>query len=41
MSTYSLTLRGTKGSKLSIEEMDNNMLYLQQLAMTASGPQGT
>lgn len=41
MSTYSLTLRQTKGSKLSIEEMDNNMLYLQQLAMTASGPQGT
>ena len=28
MATQSLTLRGTKGSKLTIEEMDNNLLYL-------------
>lgn len=30
MATYSLTTRTAKGSKLSIEEMDNNLLYFQQ-----------
>lgn len=29
---YSLTLRGDKGSKLTIEEMDSNFLYLQELS---------
>lgn len=30
MATYSLITRTAKGSKLSIEEMDNNLLYFQQ-----------
>jgi hypothetical protein len=34
MPTYSLTLRGNLGRKLSIQEMDNNWLYLQDLAQT-------
>jgi hypothetical protein len=36
MPTYSLTLRNTKGSKLTTTEMDNNLLYLRDLA----GPTG-
>ena len=46
MATYSLVTRESKGSKLTIEDMDGNLLYLQQLAMmgvTSSGatcPQG-
>jgi len=36
MSTYSLTLRSEKNSRLSIAEMDNNFLYLEQLAQTGS-----
>lgn len=32
MATYSLTLRETLNRKLTIEEMDNNFLYLQNLA---------
>ncbi len=34
--TYSLTTREGKGSKLTISEMDNNLLYLQALAASAS-----
>lgn len=42
MSTYSLTLRSTKGSKLTIQEMDNNLLYLNELISNGpTGPQGT
>ena len=40
MPTYSLTLRATKGSKLTTTEMDNNLLYLQNLAESGVGPQG-
>ena len=41
MSTYSLTLRSVKGSKLTTPEMDNNLLYLQNLAITgATGSYG-
>jgi hypothetical protein len=47
MSTYSLILRSTKGSKLTIQEADGNLLYLQDLAFAggtnsqgATGPQG-
>jgi hypothetical protein len=45
MSTYSLILRSVKGSKLSIQEADGNLLYLEDLAMTggatgATGPKG-
>ena len=32
MATYSLTLRGLKGSKLTTSELDDNFLYLQDLA---------
>jgi len=32
MSTYSLTLRQQKGKRLSISEVDNNWLYLKELA---------
>lgn len=38
--TYSLILRGPLGRKLSIEEMDDNLLYLQQLALSNTGPTG-
>ena len=38
--TYSLTLRETKGSKLTTEEMDNNLLYLQNLSLSNPGPTG-
>ena len=38
MSTYSLTLRGTKGSKLTISEMDNNLLYLESLSTGGNTP---
>jgi hypothetical protein len=38
MSTYSLTLRSEKGSKLTIEELDNNFLFLSENG--GSGPQG-
>lgn len=31
-----LILRSVKGSKLSIAEMDNNLLYLQSLALSGS-----
>lgn len=43
MSTYSLTLRQRKGRRLSISELDNNWLYLKELAElggTSSGPSG-
>jgi hypothetical protein len=40
MPTYSLTLRSIKGSKLTTTEMDNNLLYLQDLAESGVGPQG-
>jgi hypothetical protein len=44
MSTYSLTLRQVKDSKLTISEMDNNFLYLQSLSLNSAtgstGPQG-
>jgi hypothetical protein len=34
MPTYSLTLRNGHEGRLSVEEMDNNLLYLQQLVTT-------
>lgn len=34
MATYSLTLRGLKGSKLTTSELDDNFLYLEELAMS-------
>lgn len=37
MSTYSLTLRQPLGRKLTISELDNNFLYLQELAISATG----
>ena len=40
MPTYSLTLRTIKGSKLTTTEMDNNLLYLRDLAESGAGPQG-
>ena len=46
MPTYSLTLRSVKGSKITSTELDNNFLYLQDLATAsigatgATGPQG-
>ena len=41
MSTYSLTLRQVKGSRLTIAEMDNNFLYLQSLSFAGvTGPNG-
>lgn len=44
MPTYSLTLRGSLDRRLTIEETDNNWLYLQELALSgsggATGPQG-
>lgn len=43
MSTYSLTLRQRKGRRLSISEVDNNWLYLKELAElggTSSGSSG-
>ena len=36
MPTYSLTLRSEKNSRLSIVEMDNNFLYLEELALSGS-----
>jgi hypothetical protein len=36
MSTYSLTLRGTKGQKLSSQELDNNFLYVLENATGGS-----
>lgn len=36
MSTYSLTLRSEKNSRLSIAEMDNNFLYLEELALSGT-----
>lgn len=45
MSTYSLTLRKDLNRKLTIQEMDNNFLYLQDLGLLgvigATGPQGS
>lgn len=49
MSTYSLTLRQLtgpsgstiKGAKLSISEVDGNFIYLQNIAASASTPNGT
>ena len=38
MSDYSLLLRQDKGSKLTIEEMDGNLLYLQNLANNETTP---
>jgi hypothetical protein len=40
MSTYSLTLRQVKGTRLSVVEMDNNFLYLQSISTGATGPNG-
>ena len=43
MATYSLTLRGDLGRKLTIQEMDENFLYVLQNASGgsgATGPQG-
>jgi hypothetical protein len=44
MPTYSLTLRTVKGSKLTALELDNNFLYVRDLALSVStgaqGPQG-
>ena len=43
MPTYSLTLRGEKGSKLTTEELDDNFLYVLENASGgggATGPQG-
>lgn len=41
MPTYSLTLRQTKGSRLTLTELDNNFLYLQSLSLNgATGPAG-
>ena len=34
MATYSLTLRGLKGSKLTTSELDDNFLYLEELAQS-------
>lgn len=36
MPTYSLTLRSEKNSRLSITEMDNNFLYLEELALSGT-----
>jgi hypothetical protein len=36
MPTHSLTLRNGHEGRLSIEEMDNNFLYLQELALSSS-----
>ena len=42
METYSLTLRGEKGQKLTPQELDNNFLYvLENASGGATGPQGT
>ena len=38
--TYSLTLRGDLGRKLTIEEMDDNFRYLDTGGSGGSGPQG-
>lgn len=40
MSTYSLTLRQQAGRRLSISEVDNNWLYLKELALSATGSGG-
>ena len=40
MSTYSLTLRSEKQRRLTINEMDGNFLYLQDLAISATAGQG-
>lgn len=37
MSTYSLSLRQPLGRKLTTQELDNNFLYLQNLALSATG----
>ena len=37
MPTYSLTLRSQKQGKITIEELDNNFLYLQDLASQSGG----
>ena len=37
MPTYSLTLRENIGRRLTIQEMDDNFLYLQQLAEEEGG----
>jgi hypothetical protein len=37
MATYSLTLRGLKGSKLTTSELDDNFLYLQDLVSGGGG----
>lgn len=36
MSTYSLNLRGELNRRLSINEMDGNFLYLQELALSGT-----
>jgi len=40
MPTYSLTLRSDLNRKLTIEELDNNSLYLQQLALSGTSSGG-
>ena len=37
MATYSLTIRQNKGSKLTIQEVDNNWLYLEDLVSQGGG----
>ena len=37
MSNYSLTLRTGHEGRLSVEQMDNNLLYLQELAQNSGG----
>jgi hypothetical protein len=41
MPTYSLTLRQPLGRKLTIQEVDNNWLYLQDLASQSGGGVGS
>lgn len=38
MATYSLTLRGEKGQKLTAQELDNNFLYVLENATGGSAP---
>lgn len=41
MPTYSLTLRGSLNRRMYTEELDNNFLYLQQLALSGTSSGGT
>jgi len=40
MSTQSLTLRGQIGRRLTIDEMDGNLIYLESRSIGTTGPQG-